>query len=99
MSTRTNNEFLATSAIAANDLAAAQAKRAELETKASQRLAKAQERHTSDLNEARRVEAEAWKQLMAVPGMTAATAAQIGRTTTIKVSRWISGGGQDAPCS
>jgi|GEM_PF-2637278 len=99
MSTRTNNEFLSASAVAANDLAAAQAKRAGLEALASQRLAKAQERYTLDLTEARRVEAKAWKQLMAVPGMTAATAAQIGGTTAIKVSRWISGGGEDSQCN
>lgn len=99
MSTSTNNQFLAASAVAANDLAAAQAKRAGLEAKASERLSKAQQRHTLDLAEARRVEAKAWKQLMAVPGMTAATAAQIGGTTTIKVSRWISGDAQDSACS
>ena len=98
-STRTNNEFLAASTVAANELAAAQVKRAGLEAKASDRLAKAQERFSFDLNEARRVEAEAWKRLMKVPGMTAATAAQIGGTTAIKVSRWISGRGEDSLCS
>ena len=78
-STRTNNEFLAASTVAANELAAAQVKRAGLEAKASDRLA--------------------WKRLMKVPGMTAATAAQIGGTTAIKVSRWISGRGEDSLCS
>ena len=73
-STRTNNEFLAASTVAANELAAAQVKRAGLEAKA-------------------------WKRLMKVPGMTAATAAQIGGTTAIKVSRWISGRGEDSLCS
>jgi len=99
MSTRTNNEFLTASAVAASDLVAAQAKRAVLQAKASERLAKAQQRYNQDLAEASRIEAEAWKQLMAVPGMTVATAAQIGGTTTIKVSRWISDATQDAQCS
>ncbi len=94
-----NNDFLTASAIAAKDLTAAQAKRAGLERKASDRLAKAQERFSLELIEARRVEAEAWTQLMAVPGMTAATAAQIGGTTAIKVSRWISDRGQMSLCS
>jgi hypothetical protein len=93
------NDFLAASTIAAKDLIAAQARRAALEAKAADRLAKAQELHGRDLAEARRVEAEAWKHLMAVPGMTAATAAQIGGTTAIKVSRWISGASQDTSCS
>lgn len=94
-----NNDFLTASTIAAKDLAAAQVKRAGLEAKASERLAKAQERFSVDLIEARRIEAEAWKHLMTVPGMTAATAAQIGGTTAIKVSRWISDRGQKLPCS
>lgn len=94
-----SNDFLTASTIAAKDLAAAQVKRAGLEAKACERLAKAQERFSFDLIEARRVEAEAWKQLMAVPGMTAVTAARIGGTTAIKVSRWISGRGEESPCS
>lgn len=96
MSTRTSNEFLAASAVAASALTAAQTKRAGLEAKARERLAKAQERCAMDLAEAHRVEAEAWVQLMAVPGMTAATAARIGGTTAIKVSRWVSERDQDA---
>ncbi len=94
-----SNDFLIASTIAAKDLTAAQAKRAGLEAKASDRLAKAQERFSIDLIEARRVEAAAWKRLMAVPGMTAATAAQIGGTTAIKVSRWISPRDEDSTCS
>ena len=99
MGTRTNNEFLAASAVAADDLATAQGKRAVLEGKADERLAQAQLRHTLDLAEARRVEAEAWRRLMAVPGMSAATAARIGGTTAIKVSRWISDSPESRPCS
>ncbi|MDO8731933.1 MAG: hypothetical protein Q7L55_05085 [Actinomycetota bacterium] len=94
-----NNDFLTASTIAAKDLTAAQAKRAGLEAKASDRLARAQDRYPLDLTDARRVEAEAWKQLMEVPGMTAATAAHIGGTTAIKVSRWISSRVEDSACS
>ena len=89
MGTRISNDFLAASAAAAKDLATAQFRRAVLEAKADERLAQAQQRHSFDLTEAQQVEAGAWKQLMAVPGMTVATAAQIGGTTVIKVSRWI----------
>lgn len=99
MGARTNNEFLAASAVAADDLAAAQGKRAVLEGRADERLAQAQLRHGFALAEAREVEADAWKRLMAVPGMTAATAAQIGGTTAIKVSRWISDSPESRPCN
>ena len=88
-------EFLTAMARATKDLCTAQAKRAALEAKASERLAKAQALHDSELERARRVEADGWKRLMAVPGMTAATAAQLGGTTSIKVSRWIRHGEGD----
>lgn len=99
MGTRTSNDFLAASTVAAKDLAAAQVKRTVLEGRANERLALARQRHSVDLSDARRVEADAWKRLMAVPGMTAATAAQIGGTTAIKVSRWISDKSVGGPCN
>ena len=82
-------DFLSAMATAAKELSAAQAKRASLTAKAGDRLATAQARFEVELEQARLVEADGWKQLMAVPGMTAATAAQLGGTTAIKVSRWI----------
>ena len=82
-------DFLTAMATATKDLSAAQTKRASLITKAADRLATAQPRFDVELEQARLVEANGWKQLMAVPGMTAATAAQLGGTTAIKVSRWI----------
>lgn len=93
------NDFLTASTLAAKDLTVAQCKRAALETKAAARLATAQERFDLEMAEARAIEAAAWKQLMAVPGMTASTAAQIGGTSAIKVSRWISGAVVDESCS
>lgn len=93
------NEFLATTTRAAKALAAAQTKRAGLEAKADEHLAKAQQRHDLELADARQVEADAWKHLMAIPGMTAATAAQIGGTTSIKVSRWVSDRSESTSCN
>lgn len=93
------NDFLTASTLAAKDLTAAQGKRAALETKAAARLATAQKRFDLEMAEARAIEAAAWKQLMAVQGMTASTAAQIGGTSAIKVSRWISGAVVDESCS
>ena len=83
------DDFLASMATAKKELNAAQAKRASIEARASERLAKAQSRYDADLREAMLVEAAGWTQLMAVPGMTAATAAQLGGTTAIKVGRWV----------
>ena len=88
-------DFLTSMAAAAKDLTAAQAKRAAMLAKAADRLATAKSRFDGDVDEARLVEAEAWQRLMAVPGMTAATAAQLGGTTAIKVSRWVRLGNGD----
>ncbi len=93
------NDFLTASTLAAKDLTVAQGKRAALENKAAARLATAQERFDLEMAEARAIEAAAWKRLMAVPGMTAATAAQIGGISAIKVSRWISGAMVDESCN
>jgi hypothetical protein len=92
-------DFLTASTHAAKDLSSAQGKRAALERKAAARLATAQDRFDAEMAEARDIEAAAWKRLMAVPGMTAATAAQIGGISAIKVSRWISGSTVDEPCN
>ena len=88
-------DFLASMASAKKELTTAQAKRALMESKASERFTKAQSRYDAELKEALLIEAAGWKQLMAVPGMTAATAAQLGGTTAIKVGRWVRQGKGD----
>ncbi len=90
-----STDFLTSMAAATKDLTVAQARRASMLAKARTRLSAAQSRFDCDVDEARLVEAEAWKRLMAVPGITAATAAQLGGTTAIKVSRWIRLGNGD----
>lgn len=89
------NEFLTASGAAAKDLESAQARRAQLVRKALQRLEAARVRHDEEVASARRVEADAWKQLMSVPGMTASTAARIGSTSATKVNQWIAEVGSD----
>lgn len=83
------NEFLTASMDAAKDLQSAQARHAQLVHKADQRLEAARSRRDLDVMSARRVEAESWKRLMDIPGMTAATAARIGNTSATKVNQWI----------
>lgn len=79
------NEFLTASMDAAKDLQSAQARHAQLVHKADQRLEAARSRRDLDVMSARRVEAESWKRLMAIPGMTTVTAARIGNTSATKV--------------
>lgn len=83
------NEFLTASVDAAKDLQSAQARHAQLVHKADQRYEAARSRRDLEVMSARRVEAESWKRLMAIPGMTAATAGRIGNTSATKVNQWI----------
>ncbi|MDP2288604.1 MAG: hypothetical protein Q8M73_08595 [Actinomycetota bacterium] len=83
------NEFLTASVDAAKDLESAQARHAQLVHRSDQKLEAAQSRRDAEVASARQVEARAWKRLMSVPGMTAATAARIGNSTSNKVNEWI----------
>ena len=94
------NEFLTASVDAAKDLESAQARHAQLVHRADQKLGAAQSRHEAEVTSARQVEAEAWKRLMSVPGMTASTAARIGNTSTSKVNHWVAVADSDIrPCN
>ena len=94
------NEFLTASMDAAKDLQSAQARHAQLVHKADQRLEAARSRRDLEVISARRVEAESWKRLMDIPGMSAATASRIGNTTATKVNQWIAESeGNISPCN
>ena len=83
------NAFLAASADAATRLQAAQRKHASLKARADDRLKTAQDRHRAEVAEAASVEADGWRLLLQVPGMTVSTAARIGGTSESTVSRWL----------
>lgn len=83
-------DFLTASAGAARRLQAAQARHARLKSQADARLAFAQGRHRDDARAAAAVEAQAWMDLLSIPGMTVASASQITHTSPAVVRRWIS---------
>jgi sigma54-dependent transcription regulator len=82
------NPFIDTVKVAVADLQAAQAKHSRLQARADARLAVARERHQAETAEAVRVEAEAWRALLAIPGVTASTVAAILRVHETTVTRW-----------
>lgn len=83
------NDFLTASAEAAHGLEVARSKHARLKEQADQRLAAATARHAKDLDAAAAVEAQAWRALMDVPGMTVSTAGRIGAVGPTTVRRWL----------
>lgn len=96
------SEFLVASAKASRGLALARDRHARARHRADDRLAAAQAIHADEVAAAAGIEAEAWRQLMAVPGMTIATAAQIGDVSTRAVHSWLSTGPKrrsDASCT
>jgi uncharacterized membrane protein YqiK len=83
------NPFITTVKVAVADLHAAQAKHARLQARADARLAVARARHQAETAEAVRVEAEAWRALLAIPGVTASTVAAILQVHETTVTRWV----------
>jgi hypothetical protein len=83
------NDFLTASTEAAKGLQAARVRHQQLKNVADQRLKVALARHRSGLEDAAAVEADAWRALMDVPGMTVATAGRIGAVGATTVRRWL----------
>jgi hypothetical protein len=84
------NPFLTSTTQALRALDVAQARHARLKAKADRRLEAAQARHAAELEGAAAVEAAAWHDLLAVPGMTITTAAALTSTSESTVNRWTS---------
>ena len=84
------NPFMTASSNALRALTTAQARNARLKAKADRRLEVAQARHEAELDRAAAVEAAAWHELLAVPGMTITTAAVLTSTSESTVNRWTS---------
>lgn len=82
-------DFLTASAGAARRLQAAQVRHARLKAQADARLAVAQDRHRAEARTAADVEAQAWASLLAIPGMSVASASQITHTSPTVVRRWV----------
>ena len=84
-----SNLFIAESTRALRALKTAQRQHARLKAKADQRLQAARARHLEELEAAAAIEAHAWRNLLAVPGVSAATAAALCDTSEAAVHRWI----------
>ena len=90
-------DFLAASAEAKKNLRSAQARHARARAQADQRRDRALDRHRAEAEAAASIEASAWRELMAVPGMTVATAGRITQTPPSTVRRWLSSTGAEGP--
>jgi DNA-binding transcriptional regulator YiaG len=82
------NPFITSVKTAVVDLRAAQTKHARLQARADARLAVARDRHQAESAAATRVEAEAWRALLSIPGVTASTVAAILQVHETTVTRW-----------
>ena len=84
-----HSDFLIASAEAAKALTAAQTRHERLAATADARLDAAKARHRGDRDAAMAVEAAAWSDLLAIPGMSVPTAARITGASASAVTRWV----------
>lgn len=86
------NTFMTTTKSALVDLTAAQARHARLRSRADRRLEAAKARHFQEVMAAAQIEADAWQMLLAIPGVSIATAAAMLQVSESTVSRWVARG-------
>jgi hypothetical protein len=85
------SSFLTSARQAAHDVHYAKARHELWLARAEQRLASARVRHARDVAKAKAIEAGAWRELLAIPGMTVDTAAVVLDVPVGEVSRWARG--------
>lgn len=83
------NEFMVRASSGLHALKVAQGRHARLKARADARLKSAQVRHATEVEEAARVEAGAWRALLEVPGMSVTTAAALCETSEATVHRFV----------
>jgi hypothetical protein len=83
-----SNPFITTVKASIAELQAAQAKHDRLKSRADARLAVARSRHEAEIDAAVRVEADAWRSLLSIPGVTPATVAALLQVHETTVARW-----------
>lgn len=89
-----NNTSMSTTRRALLDLRAAQTKHARLRGRADARLEAAKARHAAEIAAAADIEQEAWRALLAIPGVSIDTAAALVDVSETTVNRWASRGGK-----
>ena len=82
------SSFLTSARQAAHDVHNAKVRHELWLARAEERLASARVRHASDVAKAKAIEAGAWRELLAIPGMTDGTAAVLLDVSIGEVSRW-----------
>lgn len=82
------NTFMGSAREALVSLLAAQAKHERLKARADRRLEAAKAVHAAEIVRAARLEADAWHALLAVPGVTTATAAALLEVSEATVVKW-----------
>jgi len=83
------NEFMTSTKKAVVQLRNLQHAHSRIKDRADARLRVAQDRHALEISRAEKLELDGWQQLMAIPGMTPATAAAILEMSESTVSRWV----------
>lgn len=83
------NDYLAATRDAVRKLTASRGRHAHWRARAERKLAAAKDRHDVELTKAQTIEADAWRELLALPGMTPATAAAVTEIDRAEVARWV----------
>ena len=82
------NVFMASTKRALVCLRTAQARHARLRDRADRRLEAARTKHATEVAAAAQIEADAWRVLLAVPGVSVGTAAALVQVSESTVTRW-----------
>ena len=82
------NVFLTTTRSATRKLTASRTRHELWRARAEGKLASAKEKHAVELARAWSIEAEAWRELFAIPGMTALTVSVMTGIDQAEVTRW-----------
>jgi hypothetical protein len=83
------NEFMHAAWEARYQLLVKQRAHTRMKGRADMRLQRAQQRHAAEVAQAEMAEANAWMELMGIPGVTIPTAAALMEVSESTVSRWV----------
>ena len=82
------NAFMTSTRQALVKLRAAQVKHSRMRNRADANLEAAKARHSAEVTAAAGIEAEAWQVLLAIPGVSVATAAALLDVSETSIGRW-----------
>ena len=82
------NAFMTSTSRALVELRAAQVKHARMRSRADAKLEAAKARHSAEVAAAAGIEADAWQALLAIPGVSIATASALLDVSETSIARW-----------